>query len=107
MGRPKNTHRTNGRVLVSVNQFSWGIDPPYSLSLEFSYTGETNFGTPEVHVEPRCLQIVGGWIGWSDSKCWFSTKIDLLCKVFFGAILRGKTRSYGEIVSGQILGNHN
>ena len=46
-----------------------------------------------------------GWVGWSDSKSWFDTKIDLLCKVFFGAILCGN--SNGKIVSGQILGKYN
>ena len=46
-----------------------------------------------------------GWVGWSDSKSWFSTRIDLLCKIFFGAILCGN--SNGKIVSGQILGKYN
>ena len=35
------------------------------------------------------------------------SEIDFSCKVFFGAILCGKLRSNGKIVSGQILGKYN
>ena len=54
-GPSKNQTRTNSWILVSVNQFWWGIEPPYSSLLYFLHAGETNFGTPEEHVEPRGL----------------------------------------------------
>ena len=79
-GPSKNQTWTNSWILVSVNQFWWGIEPPYSSLHYFLQAGETNFGTPEKYVEPRGLWILRGWVGWSDSKKlvqrqnWFSVQ---------------------------------